>query len=339
VLAVALAGALALVVTGPVETASAATSSYEVWYGGHPSKPVRWLACRPIDYRVNSAHMPTGMLPVVKRVFSIIHTQTGASFRYAGTTARRWHSSSHSVTHPTIYLSFSAKHSAAGYRMSWPGTVGWGGPQTGSEAGLTSTGGTWKLLAATYGDVVLYAPAHLKRYGGGLSWQAVILHEVGHALNLAHRSSTRAVMYPYLRTDGPGRFSAIEVKRLRSVLQRTHCDYGHLPLLSPRPGGARWAYPSAPTKVSASAGSPTTATIRWSAPTSTGGTKVIGYRVARGGSAAGGAPWDTVVPASTRSFTFTRLQSNSRYYLVVQPLNALGYGSGMQVLVTVPPAA
>jgi hypothetical protein len=190
----------------------------------------------------------------------------------------------------------------------------------------------------TYGEVILYARAHLKRYGGGRSWQSLILHEVGHALDLAHRTSTRDVMYPMLRAHGPGTFSAKEVKRLRSVLKRTGCDYQHLRFLSPRPGGGAWGIPSPPSGVTAAAPTSTTATIRWSTPASTGGAPVIGYRVARGSSGSDGGPWETVVPATTRAFTFTRLTPNRGYLIDVQAITAIGYGDRMRALVRVPPA-
>jgi hypothetical protein len=283
--------------------------------------------------------MPSGVLPVVKRVFAIIHSQTGGTFHFAGYTTRRWQSTTHSVTRPTIYISFSASHNASGYSMSQTSYIGWGQILTNSRAGVTAQGTTWSLMAATHGDVVLYAPAHLaKRFGGGDSWQALILHEVGHALDLAHRSSSADIMYPRLRVNGPGRFSPTEVKRLRAVLKRTGCDYDHLRYLSPRPGGSAYTVPSAPTDVSASAPSSTSATIRWAPPSATGGAPVIGYRVARGSSGADGGPQVSFVPPTDRSFTFTGLTPNTGYYIDVQPITAIGYGSGMRTLVIVPPS-
>jgi hypothetical protein len=337
-IAVSLAASIGLIAAGPAMSASAATSPYLSYQQGDPSKPIQWLDCKPIQYRINTAHMPSGMTRVVKRVFAIIHQQTGGVFHYAGHTTHRFGSESHSATRPTIYISFTRSHYAGGHYLSQPGTVGWGGPRPVAWSGLTATGATWRLAAETYGELVLYAPAHLKRYGGGRSWQALILHEVGHTLDLAHRTSTRDVMYPALRADGPGTFSRTEVKRLRAVLKRTGCDYAHLPLLSPRPGGGAYDVPSVPTRASASAPSSTRATIRWSAPTSTGGTPVIAYRVARGGDANGGGAWAGYIPASARSFTFTKLTPNTRYHIQVQAVNALGIGSWTRFLVTVPPA-
>lgn len=329
-----------MVAAGPAASADAAASAYLEVYQGHPSKPVRWLDCKPIQYRINTAGMPAGMTSVVKRVFAIIHEQTGGTFHYAGHTTHKYGSKTHSVTEPTIYISFTKKHHAGGYYLADPGgKIGVGGPWASARSGVTGAGGTWSLTAEISGDLVLYAPARLRtRFGGGLSWQALILHEVGHSLGLGHSASTRDVMYPSMRTNGPGRFSPTEVKHLRSVLQRTGCDYDHLRYLSPRPGGGVYTAPSAPTGVSASATSATTATIRWSAPSSTGGAPVIGYRLARGGSGRGDAAWDRVIPASARSFTFTGLIPNSGYYLEVRPVNALGYGGGMRTLVILPAA-
>jgi hypothetical protein len=200
---------------------AAADGTYELYRHGAPSKPVRWLACRPIAFRINTTDEPAGMTAVVKRAFRIIGTQTGASFRYAGTTKHTFSSTSHSTTTPTIYIAFTKKSSAYGQTFAWPGEIGVGGPSAAWY--VTGSGSTFE--AATFGRVLLSTRFHGRTTGAGATWQSLIVHEVGHALNLSHRSAKSDDMYPSLSKQSPGRFSPAEVKALKPVLQRTSCDY------------------------------------------------------------------------------------------------------------------
>jgi hypothetical protein len=197
-----------------------AEHAYELHLQAAPAKPVQWLACRPIAYRINSSGEPKGMTALVKRVMASIGTQTGATFVYAGRTNHTFSTQSFSSTSPTIYISFTAKRNAYGQHFSWPGEVGVGGP---AAAWLSTAHGTFE--AATYGRVLLYTGFHGPRTGAGATWQSLITHEVGHALNLDHRSSKHDAMYPSLTASSPGRFSRAEVTALHAVLKRTSCDY------------------------------------------------------------------------------------------------------------------
>jgi hypothetical protein len=200
---------------------SAVDGTYELYRHTAPSKPVRWLACRSIEYRINTTDEPKGMTKVVQHAFRLIGKQTGVTFRYGGTTKHRFSSTSHSRTTPTIYIAFTKKASAYGQTFAWPGEIGVGGPSAAWYA--TGTGKTFE--AATFGRVLLSTRFHGAKTGPGATWQSLIVHEVGHALNLAHRSAKTDDMYPSLTKQSPGRFSPREVKALKQVLQRSGCDY------------------------------------------------------------------------------------------------------------------
>ena len=184
------------------------------------SKPMRCLACRPIDYRINTADMPAGMVATVQHAMDVITRQTGTRFRYAGRTSHSFSSTTHAAT-PTIYIAFTKSRHAAGQTFGGAsGEIGVGGP----AGAWYSTGGR-TVEAITYGRVLLSSRFTGTRTGGGVSWQALILHEVGHALNLAHHGGVASVMHPTLTASTPGTYTDAEVRALRQVLQTSSCDY------------------------------------------------------------------------------------------------------------------
>ncbi|MEU4157688.1 peroxidase family protein [Actinoplanes sp. NPDC026670] len=85
-----------------------------------------------------------------------------------------------------------------------------------------------------------------------------------------------------------------------------------------------------------------TATVRWTAPAATGGSKITGYRItwqrlnAKG--KAQGAAVVTTVPAGARAASFTaptEIPANTRYRATVQAVNAAGAAPGTAVNTTV----
>ena len=204
------------------KTAPAATpdARFEMVSTVDPAKPMRWLACKPIEYRINPADMPPGMIPTVEHVMDVLAQQTGVRFRYAGRTAHTFTSTSHART-PTVYIAFTSGTRVAGQTFGGAGgEIGVGGP-----AAAWFRSGDRTVEAITYGRVLLSSRFTGPRTGGGISWQALILHEVGHALNLAHRGGAASIMHPTLTASTPGRYTPAEVRALRRVLQTTRCDY------------------------------------------------------------------------------------------------------------------
>ncbi|MBW4042742.1 MAG: hypothetical protein HIU86_11580 [Acidobacteria bacterium] len=186
-----------------------------------PTQPMHWLACRPIDYRIDPTDMPGGAIATVQHAMGVIAAQTGARFRYAGRTARTFDSTTHPST-PTIFIGFTDRTHDAGQTFGGPGgEIGVGGP----AASWYSAGGR-TVEGITFGRVLLSSRFKGPRAGAGVSWQALILHEVGHALDLAHRGGVTSIMHPELTASTPGRYTAAEVHALRQVLQTSGCDYG-----------------------------------------------------------------------------------------------------------------
>lgn len=220
----------ALPTTGPAPIANAAlaggvtaaSTTYELQSSSDPSKPMRWLACRPVEFRINPDQMPAGLTRTVRATMAVIARQTGVRFRYAGRTDHTFDSTTHAAV-PTIYFAFTRERHEAGRTFGGRrgGEIGVGGPAAAWYR--SGTGTTYEAM--TYGRVLLSSRFDAPRLGAGVTWESLILHEVGHALNLAHRGGTDAVMHPMLSADSPDRYTPKEVAALRRVLQTTGCDY------------------------------------------------------------------------------------------------------------------
>ena len=91
--------------------------------------------------------------------------------------------------------------------------------------------------------------------------------------------------------------------------------------------------PTAPTSVSGSITSLTSASLKWSPPAIAGSAAITGYRVSRDGGTTGATSWSTTVPATLRSQTFTNLVAGRTYTLSVAAINSLGTGPATQVTV------
>jgi fibronectin type 3 domain-containing protein len=86
----------------------------------------------------------------------------------------------------------------------------------------------------------------------------------------------------------------------------------------------RGTAPSAPSRLSASA-KPTGITLKWSAPTSNGGSAVTGYRIYRG-TVSGGEVFLVSTSASATSYTDKTAVKGTRYFYWVTATNVLGIG-------------
>lgn len=156
-------------------------------------KPVRWDPCTPIRWTSNTTRGPAGGLDVLKASVARIASLTGTRWEYVGPTS----------TVPTVgYLPKAARPSYPPVLIGWTDAAAsdllrsqptavlgmsrtaWFGVQTSAGA----------KIAATRAAVIALDRTDRLPLRGGTSWNAVVLHELGHAMGLAHVGDTRQLM-------------------------------------------------------------------------------------------------------------------------------------------------
>ena len=187
---------------GHPAAAPAGTGGYafEQTQAGSTTDPVTWDPCRAIHYVV-SGTAPAGAETVISQAVAEVSRASGLHFVNDGTTKEQPSSAERAAYQPNRY----------GARWA-PLLIAWTTPaqQADLAGGIVGLGGGQGLTApdgrVTYvtGDVSLDAPqiaAELARLGPRFvpSVRALVLHELGHALGLAHVSDPTQVMYPEAR--------------------------------------------------------------------------------------------------------------------------------------------
>lgn len=155
-------------------------------------RPVRWNPCAPIRWTFNPAGAPAGGFDVVQAAVARVAAASGTTWRYVGPTTTR---------PTTAVLPRTA-------RASYPPVVlGWTDSSSdllrGQPRGvLAMTRTAWfgvrkpdgSKVAAMRAAVIAFDRTDRLPLRGAVSWHAVALHELGHAMGLAHVADTRQLM-------------------------------------------------------------------------------------------------------------------------------------------------
>jgi hypothetical protein len=192
-----VAGPDALTAGATITSATGASWAFSSVVGG---RPVRWNPCATFHWRANVMRAPVGGLDVLKAAVASIAAATGTTWVFDGTTtaapASSWLPRTSTVKPVLIgwtdgttsdLLRYQAASVLGMTRTVWFGRV-------------TSTG----TIAATRGAVVALDRTNRLPLRGTGSWSAVALHELGHAMGLAHPHDSGELMNAILPTGLSG---------------------------------------------------------------------------------------------------------------------------------------
>jgi hypothetical protein len=190
--AVPVAAPVALPVTDPAAPNLAAShaTSFAFMSEVTPGDPIRWNPCTSVHWTFNPANAPAGGLAAVQSAVTRIGQATGLSFTYDG-----------SVSSVPTGSYLDSQTAAAGFR---PLLVGWSTPsastllanQPSNLVGMDQTIWARPATGATHivsGVVALNADVTAPSSGRN-SWYTFALHELGHAVGLAHTADSTQIM-------------------------------------------------------------------------------------------------------------------------------------------------
>jgi hypothetical protein len=192
---------------------------YEFGRTNADGSPARWNPCEPITWRFNPQGAPSYALADVTTALATVTAASGLTFAYAGTTTDR--PFRHGAEHPDgedLLIGFGTP---AEYPDRLSGTtVGSAGPWSSAPV-VDGVRGPWELVA---GDVLLSATHGLPAgHKAGPSFGNLVLHELGHALGLAHVDAPQQLMSPTLSLVSPAGLGAGDRAGLRQLGSAAGC--------------------------------------------------------------------------------------------------------------------
>lgn len=181
----------------------------------------RWDPCTPIGWRVNTKQATPGALTDTQAAVWRLGQVTGFTFRYRGTTTGvpQWDNAAWFPADTQVVLAWVRKgqsslfalHPLAASITSPAYAVGYHNPDGTSAMRITRAG--------------IVIDSQLRLHGGfgfGITRGDLLLHELGHAMGLAHYPSTDEMMNPIM-TRGRARYGAGDLAGLEQRGARMGC--------------------------------------------------------------------------------------------------------------------
>lgn len=159
-------------------------------------RPAQWDPCRPLIYQVETSQMPGDYLPFVHEAMARLGQATGLEFMYGGEASRALVNDPRRLPDSTILIGWSDPAQTPvldGSALAVADLM----PTRMSDGRLRVAKG-WVILDSTEN----LAPGFITTKSLG----QVLLHELGHVMNLDHVLEPVQLMYPYLGPYSPATF-------------------------------------------------------------------------------------------------------------------------------------
>jgi hypothetical protein len=199
-------------------TTSAGTTSTSYAYldSWAPNKPTRWNPCQTIHYAVNATEAPAGSLATVQQAVARMADATGVTWVFDGATdevpTSQWgYGPSTSFPNGWQPLLIGFAHDAESDLLEG-GNAGTGYPVT---VEFTATGERVDVSGTVAIDVDQMDGLPLGF--GGVSVGSVVLHELGHAVGLAHVQDEAQIMNPIVGPWTPSQWGPGDTEGLRRI--------------------------------------------------------------------------------------------------------------------------
>jgi hypothetical protein len=200
----------------------------------------RFDPCRTVEYRVNAARAPRGVLAEVRRAIALTSRATGLRFRYVGGSDQvpfhRRHQSA-AVGRADLLIGWTTPRQVPRLRGSVIGLGGFAGVSSRQDAD-----GWW---IGEDSMVAIDATQRVRRgFGDGFTLGELLMHEIGHAVGLDHtferypRTAGKTPQVMDYSTRPVDRWGAGDLAGLNRVGRSAGCV--------PAPAGARVVRHSAP---------------------------------------------------------------------------------------------
>ena len=159
---------------------------FDFAYKSDEGAPSHWDPCKTINYQINPANMPAYATSNIAQAFDILSKASGYSFTFAGYTDKIPFSSKDSYTDSTITIAFSSKETVPILKKY----LALGGAVTNPVTNEIFAGS----ILVNVGEYDFAKGFSNKK----LTLGRVLLHELGHAMNLTHVDSESEIMHEFI---------------------------------------------------------------------------------------------------------------------------------------------
>jgi hypothetical protein len=158
-----------------------------------PAKPVTYDPCKRIRYVVNAKRQPAKAAGIVTSAIHSVEKYTGLRFKYLGTTSRQPSRNGNvdvgGGSYPPVLIAWTTPKRVPALRGSVAGEGGSTAVSTSSSPWMRYVTGQVTLDSADIAKM-------LRQPGGHAIARAIVMHELGHVVGLAHVKNRHEIMYP-----------------------------------------------------------------------------------------------------------------------------------------------